>query len=157
MAAKKLPALKRTRERVGLLATVLLQSSDVRCTFDCDPAIAVSKQIAVSTARHLLLIAREACTNSLRHGGAKNLELKLSLEGPLVVLRIADDGVGLGSELRADLGLRIMRNRPRIIQGRLSFGRATPHGTVITCTFAREVVDEEERHKSVGRESADRR
>jgi two-component system CheB/CheR fusion protein len=129
------------------LASSVSASPDVHCTFECDPAIARPPDIPDSTARHLLLIAREACTNSLRHARAENIVIRLSLDGPFAVLRITDNGVGLPDKFTEGLGLRIMRTRSRIIQGRLSLDRLDPHGTVVTCTFAKEFADEEERRQ----------
>jgi two-component system sensor kinase FixL len=139
------------------LASHVSSRSGVRCTFDFDPAITLAKDIADSTARHVLLIAREACTNSLRHGGAKNVDIRLSLDGPSIVLSVADDGIGLPRNFHEGLGLRIMRNRSRLIQGRLSLDVVKPHGTVVTCTFAKEIGDEGEHDWSNSRAGADRR
>jgi two-component system CheB/CheR fusion protein len=129
------------------LASDLSTSSDVRCTFSFDPAIRLPGDISDGTARQLFLIAREACTNSLRHGKAKKIDIRLALDGPLIVLSIADDGVGIGDPLPEGVGLRIMRNRARIMQARLSFDRIEPQGTVVTCTVAKEHVHEQESAK----------
>jgi len=127
------------------LASSISSGSDVRFTVSCDPAIALPGDITKATARHLFLIAREACTNSLRHGGAKTIDISLSAHGPLIVLSIADDGVGIPDPIPEGVGLRIMRNRSRIIQARLSLDRIEPHGTLLTCTLAKQRAHDEAR------------
>ena len=89
-------------------------------------------------ARHLLLIAQEACGNALKHGHAKNIEISLYLRDDLLVLQIKDDGIGIPSHPEEGLGLRIMRNRAAVIQAGLTIEPVEPHGTLVTCTLIKE-------------------
>jgi signal transduction histidine kinase len=74
---------------------------------------------------HLFRIAQEALTNSARHSDASNIELSLLREksrgGPLLRLRIADNGGGLKKEASGSgLGMLGMRERARAAGGVLS-------------------------------------
>ncbi|HKN10540.1 MAG TPA: ATP-binding protein, partial [Pseudomonadota bacterium] len=84
-------------------------------------------------ASHLYRIAQEALTNAARHGHASKVEILLSVTTNGFLLRIADDGAGIGS---ADLpvtgmGLKIMRYRAGMIGARFEIGSNAPRGTVV--------------------------
>lgn len=62
----------------------------------------------------LYRIAQEGLTNIARHAGASRVELALTREHTGVLLRIADDGRGLGSSAEG-AGIRGMRERALLI------------------------------------------
>ena len=117
------------------LAARVGENPGVRCTFRCDECLALED---VLKARHLLLIAQEACSNALKHSHAKNIEISLYLRDDLLVLQIKDDGIGIPSRPDDGLGLRIMRNRAAVIQAGLTIEPVEPHGTLVTCTLREE-------------------
>jgi two-component system CheB/CheR fusion protein len=114
------------------LATRVSENAGVRCTFRSETLVEIENDLK---ARHLYLIAQEACSNALRHGHAKNIAIELHSHDDHFVLTIKDDGSGLPDHPKEGLGLRIMRNRASVIQGALSIEPIEPHGTVVTCTF----------------------
>ena len=64
----------------------------------------------------LVRIAREAIANAIRHGGARNVTIKLGSRRDDLLLRISDDGCGFsgsasGRSAGTGLGLRTMRER----------------------------------------------
>jgi signal transduction histidine kinase len=60
----------------------------------------------------LLRIAQEAITNVRRHAGARNLWVSCRIDPPHAYLRVADDGIGRGTDKSADShGLDIMAER----------------------------------------------
>jgi signal transduction histidine kinase len=64
----------------------------------------------------LVRIAREAVANAIRHGGARNVTIKLGSRRDDLLLRISDDGCGFngsagGKTAGTGLGLRTMRER----------------------------------------------
>ncbi len=71
----------------------------------------------------LVRIAREAIVNATQHGQAKEIAVSLKAREDELVLRIDDDGAGIGAGHcdRADrgFGLRAMRQRAQILGGRL--------------------------------------
>lgn len=80
----------------------------------------------------LYRIAQEALTNVIRHAGATIVDVTLSAAGGLVVLEIADNGIGLQeNDDRETLGLVGMRERAEMFGG---FCRILPGdggGTVV--------------------------
>ncbi len=114
------------------LAARVSENAGVRCTFRSETLVAIENDLR---SRHLYLIAQEACSNALRHGHAKNIEIGLHSRNEHFVLTIKDDGSGLPERPKEGLGLRIMRNRASVIQAALSIEPVQPHGTVVTCTF----------------------
>lgn len=85
--------------------------------------------------RMLLRIAREALTNVAKHAAATRVEITVSAsdEGP--VLRVRDDGVGLGASdamgRGTHLGLRSMADRAQAAGGTLEVLDGAGGGTVV--------------------------
>jgi signal transduction histidine kinase len=70
----------------------------------------------------LVRIAREAIANAVRHGGARNVTVRLGSRRNDVLLRVSDDGCGFGGSRRTagtGLGIRTMRARAKSVGGRL--------------------------------------
>ncbi len=86
-------------------------------------------------ATHLYRIAQEAVNNAVRHGGARRITIGLSQRHGRVILRIADNGRGIGilSPKRRGLGLRVMHYRAGLLQGTLSVRRRRAGGTEVGC------------------------
>jgi signal transduction histidine kinase len=84
---------------------------------------------AVSTERgehertELIRIAREAIANAVRHGGARNVTVRLGSRRDDLLLRVSDDGCGFGGAGKdtagTGLGMRTMRARAKSVGGRL--------------------------------------
>ena len=55
-------------------------------------------------------IVQEALTNVTRHANARSCTVHLSVQPDVVLLRIADDGSGIGQE-RSGVGLQAMQER----------------------------------------------
>lgn len=113
-----------TSERFGL-----------NCRFAAnEPGAVKSKPMAT----HLYRIAQEAVNNSVRHGKAKRIEIRLQSRGEQLELRIEDDGTGAEVETLAPgkltgMGLYIMNYRARSIGGTLRLGRSRSGGTTVSC------------------------
>jgi signal transduction histidine kinase len=87
-------------------------------------------------ATELYRIAQEAVTNSVRHGHANTITMRLTGDKERTVLTIADDGIGIPHPVPGDgAGLRIMRYRAASIGASLSVERGTRGGTVVSCTI----------------------
>ncbi|HEY1712973.1 MAG TPA: ATP-binding protein [Solirubrobacteraceae bacterium] len=70
----------------------------------------------------LVRIAREAIANAVRHGGARNVTVRLGSRRNDLLLRVSDDGCGFGGSRRTagtGLGMRTMRARAESVGGRL--------------------------------------
>jgi two-component system, NarL family, sensor histidine kinase UhpB len=79
-------------------------------------------------------VAQEAITNALRHAAAEQIRLTLQPDGDLTVLRIRDDGRGIGHAPEG-AGLRGMRERAVLVGGRLELADAAGGGTSVTLTL----------------------
>jgi signal transduction histidine kinase len=87
-------------------------------------------------ATELYRIAQEAVTNSVKHGRARTITMRLTDVGQLTRLTIADDGIGIPQPVPGNgVGLRIMRYRATSIGASLSVERGPAGGTVVTCTI----------------------
>lgn len=117
------------------LTTRLGRASEVRFAFNGSAGVGLKDSIV---ATHLYHIAQEACTNALKHSGAKNVQVYFRSEDGFVTLQICDDGVGIPDAAREGLGLRIMRNRASVIGADLSLETNKPGGTVVTCILPME-------------------
>jgi signal transduction histidine kinase len=97
------------------------------------------------TATELYRIAQEAVTNSVKHGRATAITIRLRGAAGLTQLQIADDGVGIPQPEPTDgAGLRIMRYRAASIGASLAVERGPSGGTVVTCTVRDAPVAREE-------------
>ncbi len=78
----------------------------------------------------LYRIAQESLTNVVRHAGATRAELSLSAAGGGVVLRVRDDGCGIGDRPEGS-GIRGMRERALLIGADLTVGPGPGAGTEV--------------------------
>jgi hypothetical protein len=95
-------------------------------------AMAEETHLPAAARRELMSIAREAVSNSVRHGRARHLVIQLAIEGGTVWLTIRDDGVGFDPELPAGgHGLLNMTARALAIGGTLDVRSSDAGGTVV--------------------------
>lgn len=81
----------------------------------------------------LYRVVQEALTNCARHSGAGHVELKLRQDGGLILITIADDGVGMKPASRhTGLGLRGIEERVRELDGVMTVGVSPKGGTQLT-------------------------
>lgn len=76
-------------------------------------------------------IAQEAVTNVVRHSGARNCRLSVTLEGGVLRLEVSDDGAGLSPNASHGVGLSSMRERAEELGGRLDLETVVGGGTRI--------------------------
>jgi PAS domain S-box-containing protein len=86
-------------------------------------------------ANQLYLIAQEAISNAVRHGGAQRIRIALKVTPKGLLLTISDNGVGLPDPLPegSGMGLRIMKYRAQMIAGSLDIRRRKSGGTMVEC------------------------
>lgn len=75
----------------------------------------------------LYRIAREAITNAIRHGNAKNIRIQLTMDDDAYRLSIVNDGLPLPSKIESGLGLKLMQHRTQQLGGDLKWD-TTPNG-----------------------------
>ena len=102
-----------------------------------DPATAT--QLLPEQSPHILAIAKEALSNSLRHSKAANRSVTLALCRGTVRLEVADDGKGFQLRKRGQLGMGIknMRARAARLNARLTIRTSINKGTRITLDLPR--------------------
>ena len=95
-----------------------------------------ASRLTSTQATHLLRIAKEAMSNSLRHAHAAGLTVSLHPAGPGARLEIRDDGVGFEPGTVGDTGhgLRNMTARAREIGAELQIISAPGQGCRILVT-----------------------
>ncbi|MGO1070550.1 HAMP domain-containing protein [Lysobacter sp. CA199] len=95
-------------------------------------------------AGQLLLIATEAAANSLRHSGARRIEVVLNNSGNRYGWTIQDDGCGftISEHEATGMGLANMRLRARTLPGGGFRIASSPSGTVVTVSFTLEPAQE---------------
>lgn len=103
-----------------------------------DPAAA--DRVTSDEAAHLLAVAREAMSNSLRHSSARTGRLSLHLHDGRVRLTVEDDGVGFqaGTISGPGHGLKNMEARARRLGGRLEVRSEPGRGTTVVFDLSRE-------------------
>jgi two-component system sensor histidine kinase UhpB len=75
-------------------------------------------------------VAQEALTNVRRHAEARTVELALSKQGENLLLRVADDGRGIG-RTEAGAGILGMRERAHLVDGDLELRNGELGGTEV--------------------------
>jgi signal transduction histidine kinase len=92
--------------------------------------------LSEASASHLYRIAQEALTNAARHGHATRVEIYLMVSKSTFLLRITDNGLGIGNASKAmsGMGLKIMRYRAGMIGAKIEIGPHQPQGTVVRVT-----------------------
>jgi len=114
------------------LADNVRERFQINCFLDGDESIRIRDS---TIANQLYRIAQEAVTNSVRHGAAKQIDIRLAMDGPELCLTVIDDGVGFPDELAQSegLGLRLMRHGATLGGATFDIRRNGQKGTIATC------------------------
>jgi len=127
-------AIVQTRNLSRMLSPVEMEKNGLRSALD-EMAVATEKIYHVSckvmqdgnfligdnqTATHLYYIAREAVTNSIKHGKAGQIFIHLTDEEDGLAITVRDNGEGAAELKNTGLGLRIMRYRAGVIGAEFS-------------------------------------
>jgi signal transduction histidine kinase len=113
------------------LAENVRERFDVNCVFDGEESIRIQDP---TISNQLYRIAQEAVTNSVKHAAAKQIDIRLAMDGSELVLTIVDDGVGFPDKLQSQgLGLHLMRHGAALSGARFDVRRNNPSGTIVTC------------------------
>jgi two-component system sensor kinase FixL len=126
------------RGRLSDALRQLAQESEKLLGARCDVAchcVGTPPTLSETTAMHLYRIAQEAITNAVKHGRAKQIEVRCTIESGRIELAVADDGTGIptGATEGDGLGLHIMSYRARAIGGDLSVVACAGGGTLVRC------------------------
>ncbi len=106
-------------------------------SFFCDLTIPdIEPELSDDASLTIYRIVQECLTNVARHSKADRVEIAVSLRpGGSLVVRIADNGVGLPKDFRFGFGFLGMSERVRKLNGRLDVSNGGSGGTVIEVTM----------------------
>ena len=106
----------------------------VCCTFVCPTSVPIEES---SVAVNLYRIAQEAITNAIKHGIAKNIQVRLIGGKNESRLVIENDGLDFPEVMTKTkgMGLQIMSHRAEILNGTFDICRSDEDRTVVTCMF----------------------
>lgn len=86
-------------------------------------------------ALHLCRIVREAISNAIRHGQARQLRIRVRVAEDILLLDITDDGPGLAPHHPDGRGADNMRQRAAELQGSIRWDAGTYGGTKVLLQF----------------------
>jgi signal transduction histidine kinase len=95
-----------------------------------------ANRLPAETEAELLRIAQEAITNARKHASAENLWVTLEVDPPRALLRVEDDGRGLGKARADSYGLQIMRERAGRLRTSVDVAPRDPRGTRVEVRLA---------------------
>jgi PAS domain S-box-containing protein len=98
---------------------------------------AVGLRLSSEQRTHLLAIAKEALSNSIRHTKADKRMVTLQRHGNKIRLQVTDNGRGFSPSRRQTqgMGLQNMQARARKLRGRLAITSVLTEGTTVTLTI----------------------
>ena len=101
----------------------------IKCVIDGDESIRIHDR---TIANQVYRIAQEAVTNSVKHGAARQVDIRLAKDGPDVCLTITDDGIGFPDmpPKSEGLGLRLMQHGATLAGGEFDVRRNGKRGTI---------------------------
>jgi signal transduction histidine kinase len=110
-----------------------LSSAHIRCRFEL-PEIMPPGSFSAAQRYHLLLAAKEAIHNAVRHGHPGTVTLKLAVEGGRFTVEIRDDGEGCDAAAASTSprGCGNMRLRMETIGGSFALKSAPGGGTNVS-------------------------
>lgn len=120
-------------EKMKHFGESMCSSSDISFSFLSETGI--DKLILdIEQRKNLFLIYKEAVNNAIKYSQAKNVTVDLKRKGRVLIMHIADDGIGI-EEVRMDKGNGIgnMKQRARDINGDLTIHSS--NGTFISLEF----------------------
>ncbi|MEO0796236.1 MAG: sensor histidine kinase [Verrucomicrobiota bacterium] len=96
------------------------------------------RRLVKDAERHLLMVAREATTNAVRHGHPNTVSVQLEMDDDALSLTIKDDGCGFNEASRSrkgHFGIQGMKERVNRLRGRIAINTKPGHGTEIVVTI----------------------
>lgn len=100
---------------------------DVQIEIDLPSAASLSP----AQTDHVLAVVAEALSNVVRHARARRVLITATRREGRLQINVQDDGIGAGPEPSASYGLRNMRDRARLLGGRLEVTGAAGKGTLV--------------------------
>ena len=127
--------LERTRAtEYGLRSRMLDLAGEAAGPLGFEPRVVfagpVDSSVPDDVGEELLAVLREALSNAARHAKAGQVDVEVTASDGVLILRVADDGVGPPADSSSDgLGLRNMAKRAERLGGALRLRPREPAGT----------------------------
>jgi signal transduction histidine kinase len=121
-----------SRDLAGALTDLVRQMTEASGSAAYVRVDGLPRRLDASAEHHLLRIGLEALTNSLKHSGARRIDIVLRFAPDAVELTVQDDGCGLSSpdaEAGGHFGLRGIRERVDKMEGLLRLDSTPGRGT----------------------------
>lgn len=126
-------------ESSGLLAALTEYASEISfshnlaCEFICHNEVDI---VDANLELNLFRIVQEAVNNAVRHSGAQQVTISLSLTNNILCISIRDDGSGFSDleiqrEASQGMGLKFMQYRANLIRATLKFNLPAAGGTEV--------------------------
>jgi signal transduction histidine kinase len=116
----------------GLRAKILEVVEEMTVPLGFAPSLRLvgplDEEVDREVGEHLLSALREALSNAARHAGASRVDVTVDVDGDDLVLRVRDNGTGLGGSTRRS-GLANLADRAGELGGVLRVGPAEGGGT----------------------------
>lgn len=112
----------------------LMDGYGIQCNYHIDQAL--EAQITnIDARKNLLLIAKEAINNILKHAEATRINVFFNEQNKMVLLEIQDNGIGMKETEKtfSGNGLQNMKNRTEKINGEFKIKSELGVGTTISC------------------------
>jgi signal transduction histidine kinase len=123
-------------EKEGLVQALEKQAAAMRArhAIEVETILCDEPAASIEIKETLYRIAQEALHNTAKHSRADNVALRLRCDSEWITLEISDDGVGFDPEgdFPGHLGLRSMRERTSLLNGKLVLETAEDKGTRIS-------------------------
>src|SRR5918998_1017396 len=92
----------------------------------------VPEELPKEVCKDVLLVVREALANARRHSGARRVRVALGATEGKIVVEVSDDGAGFDPrEIAEGVGMRAMRERTALLNGRLEVRSGPAGGTTV--------------------------
>ncbi len=121
--------------RLNRYAAELFEASGIAYTITISPAVGRLK-LPMEKRQDFYLIVKEAVNNLVKHAGATQATLTISLDRQHLQLVVTDNGVGLDNTADTERnGLRNMRSRATALHGELHIQSGSGQGTTLQLRF----------------------
>ena len=124
-------ALKKLCHETGAQSVMTISFSDENVPYS----------LPSDVSRRLFRVAKEALHNVAQHSHAKTAKVELKATEERVLLRITDDGIGMGPQCGEGVGLTYIREQMLSLGGTLKLWSAPSNGTVIEASAPIQTID----------------
>ncbi|OIN59338.1 tetratricopeptide repeat-containing sensor histidine kinase [Arsenicibacter rosenii] len=127
-------SLQRIMQRLREYAQPLMESKNIRFTFDTDQ-LPESLPIPMDVRRNLYMIGKEAINNLVKYADATEATVRFEKQTNQLVVRIEDNGKGFDTEaVSIRNGQQSMKRRAEEMDGQLIITSRAGHGTALQLT-----------------------